>query len=300
MNKVKIITDSCADMGRELRDKYGVDYVRMSLNWSGSEKPASCDWDVFTAKELYDAMRDGVRITTNQVSVPEFEAVFGKYAAEGYDIIYIGCAGVLSGSVAVGAAVARTVIEAHPGIEIRCIDAKNSSGGEALLVMEAAKMAADGLAAGEIAERIEKLIPHVNQFVTVDSLTYLKRAGRVKGAAAFFGNLLGIKPIIISDAVGANVAIKKIKGRKPAIDECIASLKTALEDAPNGYPVSEQTIYIGHSDCRADADYIAERVKEVIKPKDVIINYIGPIIGASLGPAGVAVFGFGKAVTIEG
>ena len=70
MNKVKVITDSCADVGKDLRDKYDFDYALMSIVWDGVEKPASCDWDLYSVSELYNAMREGKRITTQQVSDP--------------------------------------------------------------------------------------------------------------------------------------------------------------------------------------------------------------------------------------
>lgn len=292
MNKVKIITDSCADMGKDLRDKYDVDYARMSVTWSGEEKYASTDWDLYTVKEFYDAMRNGVRITTNQVAAPEFERVFGMYMEQGADIVYIACSSALSGSYNVAQIVAKNFAVKYPDRKIICVDPKNSCGGETLLVIEAAKLAEQGLSAQEIADRINAMSPQCLQFCTADSLTYLKRAGRVKASAAFFGNLFGIKPIIISNAKGENEAVKKVKGKKNAQDACVDMLKAAIDKGD--VPASEQTIIVVHGDCIEDAEYLAEQVRQKIAPKEVYINTIGPIIGASVGPGAVAVYGFGN------
>ena len=232
MNKVKIITDSCSDMGKDLRGQYDIDYVRMSVNWSGEEKPASTDWDIYTVKEFYDAMRSGIRITTNQVAVSEFENVFGKYLDDGYDIVYVACSSALSGSYNVGQVVAKNLEEKYSGHKIVCVDPKNSCGGELLVALKAAELAAQGLDAVAIGERLKEYSVNVLQFCTADSLTYLKRAGRVKASAAFFGNLFGIKPIIISNAAGENEAVKKVKGTKNAHDECVNLLKAAIEKGP--------------------------------------------------------------------
>lgn len=291
MNKVKVITDSCADMGKDLRDKYDVDYARMSIMWSGEEKPASCDWDLYTVKELYDAMRSGIRITTMQVSDPEFERVFSLYLDQGCDIVYVSCSSALSGSYNMAHIVAERLMKKYEGQRIICVDPKNSCGGEALVTIEAAKLAALGAGVDEVAAHAQDVAQKAMQFCTVGELTYLKRAGRVKASTAFFGNLFGIKPILISNKIGENEAVKKVKGRKNSLDEIVEMLKNSLTD--EAYPASEQTIFVVHADCQADADYLAEQVKAKIGPKEIYINAIGPIIGASAGPDTVALYAFG-------
>lgn len=184
--------------------------------------------------------------------------------------------------------------------EIYCIDTKVAAGGESLLAVEAAKLAERGLSAEEIAQKITEMSAHAYQVGTVDTLTFLKRAGRVKAGAAFFGNLFGIKPIIVNDANGNNAAVKKIKGRKNAIDTCIAMLKDAVCYDGQTYPVSEQTIYIGQADCYDEACEIAQRIRNEIKPKDVVINWMGPAIGASVGPTMFGIYAFGKTAVERG
>lgn len=291
MSSVKVITDSCADMGKELREKYGVDYARMSVVWDGTEKYASTDWDLYTVKELYDAMRGGAKITTQQVSATEFERVFGIYLEQGLDIVYIACSSALSGSYNTGLMVAGKLAEKYPNNRVICVDPKTSCGGEALVVIEAAKVAAAGATVDEVAAQAERAAQRSMQFCTVGSLTYLKRAGRVKASAAFFGNLFGIRPILISNKRGENEAVKKIKGRRNVLDECVAMLEKSVCDPD--YPVEKQTVFVVHADCETDAAYLAEQVKIKLNPAEIVINAIGPIIGASAGPDTVALYAFG-------
>ena len=131
-------------------------------------------------------------------------------------------------------------------------------------------------------------------FCTVHSLDALKRAGRVKATAAFFGNLFGVKPIIISDADGNNVPVKKVKGRENSLAELVELTKEAII-APE-----EQTIYVAHADCEDEAKKLCEDIKKAIPCKGVHLCYIGPIIGASIGPGAVAIFSKGKEVGREG
>ncbi|MDE6617469.1 MAG: DegV family protein [Clostridiales bacterium] len=291
MNKVKVITDSCADPCKELREKYNFDYALMSLVWDGKEVPASCDQDVFTFKDMYDAMRAGKRIITQQVSGPEFERVFTLYLEQGYDIVYVACSSALSGSYNLGMQEAKRLMEKYPDQKIICVDPKNSVCGELIVAIEAAKLAALGASVEEVAAHAEAISPKAMQFAAIGDLSYLKRAGRVKATAAFFGNLFGIKPILISNRIGENEAVKKVKGRKNSLDEIVNMLAASLTDEE--YPASEQTVFVAHADCEADAQYLAEQVKAKINPKEIVINEIGPTIGASVGPETVALYAFG-------
>lgn len=292
MRKIKIITDSCADIGAELLEKYDIDYGRMSTVEDGEEAPALLTWSAEDAHRMYDAIRGGKRITTAQVSVEEFSRVFGKYLDGGYDIIYIGCSSKQSGSVNTAAVIAKKLLAEKPEAKICCIDSLNASLGEGMLVVEAAKLAAEGKIFEEICEQILALRNKVDQFVTVHTLDYLKKAGRVTASAAFFGNLMGIKPILISDTNGAQTPIKKVKGRQNSLKELVSLLKEKIVSPEN------QTIYIAHADCAADeiAAFV-EQVKAEIPAKDVYVGLIGPIIGASIGPDAVAIWGFGEEVT---
>ena len=292
MNKVKIITDSCSDLNAEQLERYGIAYAKMTTVYKGEETPALLTWEYDEVKKLYDIMRGGDRITTAQVSVGEFRSVFGKYLSEGFDIVYIGCSSKQSGSVNTAFVTANSLYAEYPDRKIVCIDSLNASMGEGMLAIEAAKLAEDGLGADEIEKRIVGIRKTVNQFVTVHSLDALRRAGRVKGAAAFFGNLMGVKPIIISDLNGEQTPIKKVKGRQNSLKGIVELLKEAIVEP------EKQTVYLTHADCdMAEVEALVELIKAEIPCLGVEIGYIGPIIGASIGPDAIGIWGFGKPVT---
>ncbi len=294
MRKIKIIADSCADMTKEMLEAYDVDYVKMSTFRDGVEYPALTTWTAEEVHDFYEYMRKGGRVTTAQVSMEEFTNVFTKYINEGYDIVYIGCSLKQSSSVNTGAVVAKKLMEENEGVRIECIDSRNSSLGIALLVEEASNMAKDGKSVDEIKERIEFLRQRVNQFVTVHSLTTLKKAGRVKGPAAFFGNLLGVKPILISDADGEQTAYKKVKGRQNSFNEIVTLMKEALKDN------EDSKLYLVHADCaQEEVELLAKMVKEQIKCKEVEVGFIGPIIGGSVGPDTIGLYAIGAEVTFK-
>ena len=291
---VQIVTDSCSDMPKEIREKYDIDYVRMNTVYEGKETPASLDFEYYSPQDLYNTMRNGGRITTTQVPVDEFERVFGKYLAEGKDIVYIGCALKQSSSVNTGAVVAKRLLESEPEAKIYCIDALNACFGEAMVAMRAAEYRDQGLGADEIAEKTMADRNFVNEYCTVHTLDYMKRAGRITASKAFFGNLFGVKPIIIADRVGAQTGYKKVKGRQTSMQEIVNLMKETIIDPEN------QTIYLLHGDCLDEALELEKMVKESIPCKDVYISYIGPIIGASLGPDALVLYAWGQEVTFEG
>ena len=289
---IKVIVDSCADLSGELLDQYDIDYAHMNTVYEGKETDASLRWEHYSPKELYDIMRAGNRVTTVQVPAAEFMRIFKLYLDQGMDIIYIGCATAQSGSVNTGAVTAKTILKDYPDRRIECIDALNACIGEGMLGILASELVKEGKSFDEVVETVKAKRNFVNEFVTVHSLDALKRAGRVKASKAFFGNLMGVKPVLIADADGVQTPIKKAKGRLGSLQMVVDSMAEAIEDAENQY------IYLAHADCsQEEIDVLTDMVKAKINCKGIRTIVIGPIIGASIGPDAIGLWAFGKEVT---
>ncbi|MBQ7508378.1 MAG: DegV family protein [Spirochaetales bacterium] len=294
MRPVKIFSDSCSDLSKDLREKYDIDYVRMKTIIDGKETDASLDWEFYSPKELYDHLRKGGRVLTAQVPQGEFERAFNEAVEQGCDAIYISCSVKQTSSVNTGALVAKAIMEKHPEAKIFCIDSFSACMAEGLVAIRAAELRDKGLDAQAIADEIVKVRKQANEFCTVHSLEYFKRAGRIKSSAAFFGNLLGVKPIVIADKNGNQTPLKKVKGRQTSINELVNLTKETIVNP------EEQTVYIVHADCNeADLNYFIETVKREIPCKDVHVSNMGPIIGGTTGPDSLAIFCWGKEVTFE-
>ncbi len=288
MRPIKVVTDSCSDLTKELREKYNIDYLKMNTVKDGEETPASLDWEYYSPQDLYDTIRDGNRVTTTQVPAPTFEEFFKKWLDEGFDIIYIACSGKCSGSVNTGKVVADELLKDYPDAKIASIDSLNASMGEGQVAIKAAKLRDQGLDFDAVVEQTMAVRNNVNQFVTVHNLNALKAAGRVKGSSAFFGNLLGVKPIIISNPEGDNIPIKKAKGRINSMQEIVDLTVEGIEDVEN------QTILVAHADCLDEAQEVVEMLKEKLPNAEIVLGYIGPIIGASIGADAIGIFSWGK------
>lgn len=293
MKEYVIFADSTCDLSKETREKYSIDYIPMNYVVDDEEYVASLDWESHSIRDFYDLMRNGKRVFTTQVPKNRYQEAFTATVNEGKAVIYISCSSALSGSINTAILVSNEIKEKNPDAEIYCIDSLCSSLGQGHLVLEAAKKRAEGLSAQETAEYIGSIKLRMNQCGTVASMNYLARAGRIKASKAFFGNLFGVKPLIISDRIGQNYAYKKVKG--------ITNARQAIaEDIKNAADGTYDTLYISHADCEEDANLLKDAILNIAPFKEVYINTIGPIVGASVGPGTVIAYCYGKEVTIEG
>lgn len=283
-----IITDSTSDLTKALREQYDIDYCKMEFSLEDKTYRASLDWDEISSSDFYNSMREGKRYKTVQVPVKTFDEKFREHLSKGEDILYIACSSGLSGSVNSAVVLAGELRSAFPDRKIVCIDSLISGLGQGSMAIKAAQMRDGGKTIDETAAWIEEHKLFFNQYGTVESLDYLKAAGRVTASSAFFGNLFSVKPILISDLEGHNLAVKKVKGRKSSLDELAQMTAKYIEN-----PL-EQTIYVGHADDEAAANAVSEKIKELI-PGAITSHYvIGPIVGASVGPGTIIVFYYGK------
>lgn len=294
MKKYVIIGDSTCDLPKDIREKYDIKYAKMDFVADGVEHRASLDWDEYSPKEYYDLMRAGVLIKTTQVPREEFVTVFSHWAKQGYDILYIACSSGLSGSIGLAKVVSAELNDEYPDTKIICIDSLISSLGQGMLLIKASLLREEGKSIEETAAWVEENKLKMNQCGTVESLEYLRRAGRVTAASAFFGNVFGVKPLIVSDIKGHNYAYRKVKGAVNARKEMAKDTVNAVEDTKN------TVLCIAHADALAEAEKLRNEILSLAEFKDVYITYIGPIVGASVGPGTLITYVYGKQVIIEG
>ena len=156
--------------------------------------------------------------------------------------------------------------------------------------MKASELRKEGKSLEEVVNWVEENKLKFNFFATVDTLNYLKAAGRIKGAKAFFGNIMGVKPIFISDARGNNAVIKKAKGTKNSLEELVNGIRESFVKGETS------ELFIGQGMAMDRAEIIKKKLKEEfnIEPQ---IFWIGPIVGTTCGPGIIATYCFGKEVT---
>lgn len=295
MEKFIIISDSCCDLGGELRKEYGIEYLPMGIASDNFNLPADLDWNGINAKEYYGAMRGGERVFTSQVTPEAYKTAFEKYLEEGYDILSISCSSALSASVKASYVVRDELKEKYPDRKIYCIDSIISGGGLGMLCVYASKLRGEGKTIDEVAEAVEALKLDANQAGTVGELKFLKMAGRISAGKAFFGTILNVKPLIISNTRGENVSIDKAKGRAKAIRMLVDNL------VQNYTGKGLEEVWVSQADCEEDANTLVSLIKEKMPNAKIVMNVLNPVMGASCGPDTLIVYyiGNGKPNTDE-
>lgn len=290
MAKFQIFTDSCCDLPTAIRKELGIRYFHMGLVVDGKELTADLDWVLYRPEEFYGWLSAGKKIKTTQVSYEEFKNEMTPLLKAGVDILYLGCSSALTGSMNVFNLVKEELAEEFPDRKMIGVDTLLASAGLGMVSIDAKTEQDKGLSIEEVAQWVEDHKFFYNQFATVDTLKFLKDAGRVKGTAAFFGDIIGVKPIFISDRKGNNLVVTKVRGTKASLDALYQGVVDTIDTNVC------KTVYIGQGMAEDKALLLKKRIEENLKV-EAKIYWIGPIVGTSCGPGVIATFCYGKEVT---
>lgn len=275
---VQIVTDSTCDLSRERQEALGVEVVPLSVHF-GEE--SFLDGVDLTNEEFYRRLRASETLpTTAQVNPEEFARRFQAHVDRGGEVVGLFIASELSGTCQ-SAMIARDMVDED---HIFVVDSKTVTFGLGLLVEMAARLRDRGLSAREIAEELEKLKERLRFYAVVETLKYLKMGGRISGAAAVVGGMLGITPILdIRD--GVVQAAGKSRGRKGAYQWM--EKRIAAEPVDTSLPVS-----FGHADAPQVMAECEAYFQALIPGMEALESSIGSVVGTHAGPgcAGIAYF----------
>ena len=284
MNKYVIVTDSSSDLTRDIINDPEVIYLQLDVLMDGEPSRANCDVDI---KDFYAKLRSKKNATTSAVNIDKFIETFEKYLADGYDVLYLGFSSGLSGTFNAGFVAAKELAEKYPERKVFAVDTLAASLGEGLLVYHAVNMKNGGADIESVRDYVEENKLKLCHWFTVDDLFFLKRGGRINAATAIVGSMLSIKPVLHVDNKGRLISVSKTRGRRAALDALFDKMKeTAIEP-------EKQVVFISHGDSEEDAKYLADRIKTELGSPEVVISYVGPVIGAHSGPGTIALFYLG-------
>lgn len=283
-----IFTDSTTDLPVDFVNTNNIKVIPMKFIIEGKEYKNYLDEREMKAKDFYDLERKGVIAKTAQLTTFEIVEAYKEELEKGNDILAIGFSSGLSGTFNSMRLAKEELEEEYKDRKILIIDSLCASMGEGLFVYYANLYKNEGLSLEENYQKLLELRPHLVHWFTVENLDTLRRGGRVSNVTAFIANALNIKPVLHVDNEGHLIAMMKKIGRRRSV---LALLDKMLETIDNKKP---QMIMIGHGDCLEDATFLANEIKKKIDVKDIMINNIGPVIGAHSGPGTLALFYVGK------
>ena len=265
---IYIKTDSCADLGQPLLDAHRISSIPLHVLINGKDYFD----DDLTLDFLFSSVdQTGELPKTAAPSVQEFIDFF----SEPDPIVYIGLSSQLSATMAN----AELALEQMGRNDIHLVDSLNLSTGIGLLVLKAADLRDAGLSVEEITAEIEAARAKVRTAFVIDTMDYLYKGGRCTALQAIFGSMLKIRPVINVRSDGTLGVRDKVRGsRKKALDSLLAGFKADLPD------VDLTRVFITHSGCLEDADYLAGKLRDMAEIKDILITIAGSTIGSHCGP----------------
>ena len=281
MRNFILSAEAACDLTPELAQKYGVKITPMKYYIDGEEY--SSDDGKLTTVDICEKMKNGAKTATTQINPSEAEEYLESLLKEGKDVLHLSFSSAMSGTYANFAAAAEKLNKTHDN-KIYVVDTLCQSGGDGLIVtMVAEKSDNDNLDAVEARDYAESVKLHIVHYFTVDTFTYLARGGRIPAYLATIGNVIKLKPVMHLVNEGKIVPVKKLIGRKRAIEEVV---KNFLEN----YNGESAHVYICEADCRADAEYVKEQIEKAYKNIEVTIMPLGTIIVSHSGPGTLALF----------
>ena len=282
-----LLTDSSCDLSTQLIEQMDISVLSLSLLIEEKEYTDEIARTRLTLPDFYQRLREGQNAKTSAINVGQFIQAMEPLLKQGKDILYIGFSSGLSSTFSASVSAVEELRQQYPERRIETVDSLCASLGEGMLVYYAAQMRLKGAGLEEVRDFVEQNKLRLCHWFTVDDLHYLKRGGRISPTTALMGSMLNIKPVLHVDNKGHLQNVSKVRGRKSAIkalaDHCI-------QEAENP---QEQTMFICHGDCKEDAELLAKMIRAEISPKDIIIDYTGPVIGSHSGPGTLAIFYFG-------
>lgn len=276
---IKIISDSTCYLPKEYISKYEISIASLNVLLNSNsyrEVDLSNDW-------FYNEMSKSSAIpTSSQPSVEELYNIAESLVKDGHDIVGIFLSSDMSGTFSTSNLVKNMILENYPNAKIVILDSRSNCMQAGFAVLEAAKAANENKSLDEVVSIAKNVIENSKFIFVPETLEYLKKGGRIGGAAALFGSLLQIKPILTVED-GKTSVFTKVRTKKKAIDKIV---NTVLEQNSKT-PIKD--IIIHHINCESEGQELADRLKSSLGLDSIKIQSIGPIIGLHVGPGSIGV-----------
>lgn len=283
-----LMTDSSCDLNAKMAEEMELTVLPLTVYVDDVKYTNYLDEREISFREIYDKLRTKCPAKTSGVNVQDFMDLMEAYLKEGRDVLYLGFSSGLSMTFNAGAAAVAELAKQYPERKIYAVDTLCASAGQGLLVYHAWLQKKAGKTIEEVRDFVEENKLHLCHWFTIDDLMFLKRGGRISATTAVVGSMLSIKPVMHVDNEGKLIKVDTARGRK-------ASIRALADEAgKRGIDLANQVIFISHGDCLEEAQYLGDIMRERYHVKDVVISYVGPVIGAHSGPGTIALFFLGN------
>ncbi len=274
---IQIVTDSNSGITPAMAKEMGIAGVGATyVIFNGKSYRDSVEMQ---AEEFYQRLQAEPTLpTTSAPSVGDFEDIY--QTLKGQEVVSLHISRQLSGTIQ-AAENAAQLLEGDPKVTL--IDTRFVNAGQALLVVEALKLAKAGAGAAEIKEKIEALIPRMRMHILLETLENLKRGGRISNTSAFIGTLLQMKPILTIKE-GKVEPLERVRTASKAI----ARLKEIVQHDLQGQ--DNPRVMMLHANAGAAVTQLAADVKQLLNLEYTPLSVeAGPSVGTHAGPGAVGI-----------
>ena len=282
-----IVMDASADIDSKVFIEEDIRFIPMQYSLNEEMRESKGIESEELLKSFYDSQRSGELTKTTQITPYQYINFFSKLLNEGYSILYLSLSSGLSSTYQSAMLAASELNDEHKDEKVYVVDSLGATGGIGVLLELACKYRKEGKSIEENCALLNNAKLKLHHFFMVQDLMYLKRGGRVSGATAVVGTVLGIRPILKIDENGKLVNFAKRRGNKLALEE-LAKLFN------ENYELNDSPIYVVDGDAKELGDFLASEIKKLIPEAVVKRNMLSPIIGTHTGPGLVAVCFIGK------
>ncbi len=280
-----LMTDSDSDMPFDLKEKYGIPVVYMPYALDGKEYFDDLG-QTLDHKSYYERMRNGAVPVTSALNEEDYLQYFDPVLKE-KDLLFIAFSSKLSSTIQAVYSAREKLLKKYPARKFIVVDTLSISAPQTLLVLKAHELYRAGQPIDAVADWLENNKLRAQAWFAVDDLKYLKRGGRVSPAAAAFGTMLDIKPVLTESREGTLVPVEKVRGRKKALNTLVDRL---AENAPE--PGS--LVIILNADVPEEACLLRDLALQRVPGLEIRIDHVGPVIGAHCGPGTLAICFIGR------
>lgn len=261
----------------------GITLLPCTYTVEGVQREYLGDVDSFDDHAYYDQLKNGCKITTSLLNTHLFLAHFRSVLEQGQDAVYIAMSSGISGTYQAAVLAKQELEEEFPDRFVHIVDSRGCGFGSGLLAIRAAELSRMGTPVREAAALLDEEVPHMCQYFTVDDLKYLRKGGRISGAAAVIGSMLHIKPILQGDDSGHIILCDKVRGRKNALKDLAERYDKLCADKSG-------QIGIAHADDEEGTAYLLEKLREKGFTGECLSVCYEPVTGSHVGPGTIALF----------
>jgi DegV family protein with EDD domain len=290
MQDLIIATDSDTEIPYTFADAHQIPVFLMPYTVNGKERlfdlGRETDFHAF-----YQELREGAEAVTSTRPPIDIADFFRDIVKNGTEVLYLSFSSALSGHYELSQLAKSMVLEEYPEARIEIVDTLRISMGAGELVVYAQRLKDEGASLEEVRDWVIANRHRAHAWFSVDDLNYLKKGGRLSGAAAAIGTILDVKPILKLNRDGKIVAVDKVKGSKKIQKFFLSVIQENVEQP------EEQTAFVLHADNMEAALRMKELMEENVPFKSVEIQDVGPVIGCHTGPGVLAIIFMGKEIT---